>query len=117
MYRTGIANPTQLAMLTRIMTTLAQEMNIEETSPRYDELAAHLMILFEASKNEQRLLTLMRRSAGFLHTRLTAAQTRFRGTKPTRLSFRQAGLQDTALPARLVATRHPFHVEGERGLQ
>ena len=73
MYRTGIANPTQLAMLTRIMTTLAQEMNIEETSPRYDELAAHLMILFEASKNEQRLLTLMRRSAGFLHTRLTGS--------------------------------------------
>ena len=68
MYRTGIANPTQLAMLTRIMTTLAQEMNIEETSPRYDELAAHLMILFEASKNEQRLLTLMRRSAGFLNS-------------------------------------------------
>ena len=67
MYRTGIANPTQLAMLTRIMTTLAQEMDIQETSPRYDELAAHLMILFEASKNEQRLLTLMRRSAGFLH--------------------------------------------------
>ena len=88
MYRTGIANPTQLAMLTRIMTTLAQEMNIEETSPRYDELAAHLMILFEASKNEQRLLTLMRRSAGFLHARLSGSDA-LSGTKLTRLSFRQ----------------------------
>ena len=81
MYRTGIANPTQLAMLTRIMTTLAQEMNIEETSPRYDELAAHLMILFEASKNEQRLLTLMRRSAGFLHSQAVGRLRRTFGDK------------------------------------
>ena len=90
MYRTGIASPTQLAMLTRIMTTLAQEMNIQETSPRYDELAAHLMILFEASKNEQRLLTLMRRSAGFLHTRLSGGSDALSGDKPNRLSFCEA---------------------------
>jgi hypothetical protein len=66
MYRTGIANHTELAMLTRVMDSLAAEMQIEKTSDRYAELATHLLILFEASKDENRLLTLMRRSAGML---------------------------------------------------
>ncbi len=74
MYRTGVANPDELAMLTRVMGTLAAELGIESTSPRYDELASHLMILFEAAKDEDRLLTLMRRSVGMLHRRPTKAR-------------------------------------------
>ena len=68
MYRTGIANPTELAMLTRVMNSLAAEMQIEKTSDRYAELATHLLLLVEASKDENRLLTLMRRSAGMLRS-------------------------------------------------
>ena len=68
MNRTGVANPTELAMLTRVVDVLAIEMGIERTSRRYAELASHLLILFEASKDEDRLLTLMRRSAGMLHS-------------------------------------------------
>ena len=68
MYRTGVANPIELAMLTRVMNALATEMKIEKSSDQYDELASHLLILFEASKDENRLLTLMRRSAGMLRS-------------------------------------------------
>ena len=69
MYKTGIANPAELAMLTRVMDTMSTEMGIERGSPRYSALASHLMILFEATKDEARLLTLMRRSADRLHVR------------------------------------------------
>jgi hypothetical protein len=68
MYRTGVANPAELAMLTRVMDALATEMRIQKSSDQYDELASHLLILFEASKDEKRLLTLMRRSAGMLRS-------------------------------------------------
>ena len=68
MYRTGVANPGELAMLTRVMDALAAEMQIEKSSDDYDNLASHLLILFEASKDENRLLTLMRRSAGMLRS-------------------------------------------------
>ena len=69
MYKTGIANPAELAMLTRVMETMSTEMGIEKGSPRYSALASHLMILFEATKDEARLLTLMRRSRDRLHVR------------------------------------------------
>ena len=68
MYRTGVANPIELAMLSRVMDTLAAEMRIEKSSTQYSDLASHLLILFEASKDEKRLLTLMRRSAGMLRS-------------------------------------------------
>jgi hypothetical protein len=68
MYRTGVANATELAMLTRVMGTLSTEMRVEKSSARYGELASHLLILFEASKDENRLLTLMRKSAGMLRS-------------------------------------------------
>ena len=77
MYRTGVANPAELAMLTRVMDSLAAEMQIERSSDRYNEVASHLLVLFEASKDENRLLTLMRRSAG----KLRSPPTRQRGKR------------------------------------
>ena len=38
MYRTGIANPAELAMLTRVMDTMSTEMGIDKGSPRYSAL-------------------------------------------------------------------------------
>jgi hypothetical protein len=64
MYGTGVANPTELAMLTRVMDSLATEIGIEKSSDQYEGLASDLLMLFEASKDEKRLLTLMRRIAG-----------------------------------------------------
>jgi hypothetical protein len=77
MYRSGVSNPAELAMLTRVMDSLAAEMQIERSSDRYNELATHLLVLFEASKDENRLLTLMRRSAG----KLRSPPTRQRGKR------------------------------------
>jgi hypothetical protein len=69
MHRTGVANPAELRMLRRVMGKLSNEMRIEKPSPQYDELASYLLILFEASRDENRLLALMRRSASVLRNR------------------------------------------------
>ena len=65
-FRTGVADPKELAMLTRVLAAIAAEIGIDEGSPKYAPLASHLLLLFEACKDEERLLALMRRSAGKL---------------------------------------------------
>jgi hypothetical protein len=65
-FRTGVADPTELAMLTRVLVAIAAEIGIDEDSPKYAPLASHMLLLFEACKDEERLLALMRKSAGKL---------------------------------------------------
>jgi hypothetical protein len=65
-FRTGVADSTELAMLTRVLVAIAAEIGVDECSPKYVPLASHLLVLFEACKDEHRLLALMRRSAGKL---------------------------------------------------
>jgi hypothetical protein len=68
-FRSGVANATELGMLRRVLSVVASEMKFEKSSPDYEDLNSHLMILFEATRNEDRLLTLMRRSAAMIGVR------------------------------------------------
>jgi hypothetical protein len=65
-FRTGVADPTELAMLTRVLVAIAAEIGVDNCSPKYVRLASHMLVLFEACKDEHRLLALMRRSVGKL---------------------------------------------------
>jgi hypothetical protein len=72
-------------MPTRVIVTIATEMGVEESSPRYGKLASHLLVLFEASKDEARLLALMRRSVGKLDG--PPVQRRKPGQRPARANI------------------------------
>ena len=79
--RSGVATPTELVMLRRVLSVVAREMNVEKSSRRYENLNSHVMILFEASRDEDRLIALLRRSAAML------------GVRPVRLSKAERSLR------------------------
>ena len=63
-----LANPTDIAMLRRILGGVVSDLGIETHSDEYEALAAHLLNLFEAVKDEEQLGIMIRRAA-MIHRR------------------------------------------------
>ena len=58
-----LANPTDIAMLRRILGGVVSDLGIEPHSDEHDVLAAHLLNMFEAVKDEEQLGIMIRRAA------------------------------------------------------
>jgi hypothetical protein len=59
----GATNPTELAMLWRVLDRAAKDAAIEPHSQAHEDLAVHLLLLFEAVKDEERLASMIKRAA------------------------------------------------------